>query len=93
MENDIPITDGWLYEYELLILNCPLCGLIHRHGNEGYRKGDVTNRLSHCMGIRKKIQINIKGELTREEYNRVILYHDAKRIYTKREAYFPYEEN
>jgi hypothetical protein len=66
-------TEGYVHDTELVVPNCPFCGLPHFHGNPkpGYKIGDVTGRYSHCDGIGGHYYIRIVGELSSKEVSKL----------------------
>lgn len=81
------IAEGWIYGYSLIVPNCPICGLVHKHGNHGYNKGDTTSRMSHCTENRRNMHINVQGDLTEQEYEKIIKCCDSRKKYKKKVSF------
>ncbi|GEM_PF-5219650 len=67
----LPLIRGYTCGPYLIIVDCSICGAAHTHGNPkpGYKPGDRTTRVPHCLDDRgiADICIEIVGGMTEKE--------------------------
>lgn len=74
--NGIIIVDGYISSdnVHIIIKTCPVCGMVHLHGNCDYEIGDTAHVSPHCAVSYKHFNFKIKivGTISRSEERKLV---------------------